>query len=172
MQSYWLSLRVIATFVGLIVFFFVILTWGPIVDRFDIGGGLARLAAWSSFGVLKALGAALGFELHRNGTIIGSGDFGVDIAPACSGAVPTSIYLAAVLAFPSTWRSRLIGSGLGILIIHLVNVVRVVVLFLIGVYFREIFHETHVYVAQALVICVAVALWLYWAGRFADAPAH
>jgi hypothetical protein len=29
-----------------------------------------------------------------------------------------------------------------------------------------------VYVAQALVVCVAVALWLYWATRFADAPAH
>ena len=45
-------------------------------------------------------------------------------------------------------------------------------LFLVGLYFHQIFHDTHVYVAQALVVCVAVALWLYWATRFADAPAH
>ena len=47
-----------------------------------------------------------------------------------------------------------------------------IVLFLIGLYFHQFFHDTHVYVAQALVVCVAVALWLYWATRFADAPAH
>jgi exosortase/archaeosortase family protein len=76
-----------------------------------------------------------------------------------------------VFAYPAGWRPKLIGAALGIAVIHLVNLVRVSALFLIGLYFRQIFHETHVYVAQALVVCVAVALWLYWATRFADAPA-
>ena len=57
-------------------------------------------------------------------------------------------------------------------VIQAVNVFRVTALFLIGLYMRAVFHDTHVYVAQALVVCVAVALWLYWATRFADAPAH
>jgi exosortase/archaeosortase family protein len=94
------------------------------------------------------------------------------VAPACSGAVPTSIYLAAVFAYPTSWRARGIGAVIGVTVIHLVNLLRVSALFLIGLYFHEIFHESHVYVAQALVVCVAVALWLYWATRFADAPAH
>ena len=45
--------------------------------------------------------------MHIMGTIMGSGNFEVDVAPACSGAVPTSIYLAAVLAYPTTWRAKL-----------------------------------------------------------------
>ena len=75
-------------------------------------------------------------------------------------------------AYPTSWRARWLGTAIGIAIIQLVNIFRVCALFLIGLYFHELFHDTHVYVAQALVVCVAVALWLYWATRFADAPAH
>ncbi len=171
-MSGWLAARVIGTFLVLIMVFFVILTWDPILKVVDIGAGLAQLSAWMSFGVLKVIGALGGFPVHKMGTIMGSGSFEVDVAPACSGAVPTSIYLAAVFAYPTSWRARGIGSAIGIGVIQLVNVVRVSALFLVGLFFHEIFHDTHVYVAQALVVCVAVALWLYWATRFADAPAH
>lgn len=171
-MSYWVSVRVIGTFLLLITVFFFILTWDPILKYVDIGAGLAQLSAWMSFGVLRAIGAIGGFPVHKMGTIMGSGSFEVDVAPACSGAVPTSIYLSAVFAYPTTWRARWLGTAIGIGVIQLVNVIRVTALFLIGLFFNEIFHDTHVYVAQALVVCVAVALWLYWATRFADAPAH
>src|SRR4029453_7970594 len=171
-MSYWVSVRVIGTFLFLIMAFFFVLTWDPIIKVVDIGAGLAQLSAWMSYEVLRLLSVIVGFPLHRMGTIMGSGNFEVDVAPACSGAVPTSIYMAAVFAYPTSWRARWLGSLIGIGVIQIVNVVRVTALFLIGLYLREVFHDTHVYVAQALVVCVAVALWLYWATRFADAPAH
>ncbi len=161
----------IGSFLFLIMAFFFLLSWGPIVDRVDVGAGLAALTAWFSYGVLYVVSTIVGFPLHKMGTIMGSGEFEVDVAPACSGAVPMSIYLSAVLAYPATWASKRVGAGLGIGVILVVNIFRVAALFLIGLYFKQVFHETHVYVAQALVICVAVALWLYWATRFADAPA-
>jgi len=171
-MSTWLAVRVIGTFMVLIMAFFFVLTYDPILKVFDIGAGLAQFSAWMSYGVLRVIGALGGFPVHKMGTIMGSGAFEVDVAPACSGAVPTSIYLAAVLAFPTSWRSRGLGTVLGIVAIQLVNIVRVCALFLIGLFFHEIFHDTHVYVAQALVVCVAVALWLFWVTRYADAPAH
>lgn len=171
-MSTWLALRVIGTFLLLITIFFFVLTYEPILQVLDIGAALAQLSAILSFGVLKVIGWLAGFPVHKIHTIMGSGSFEVDVAPACSGAVPTSIYLAAVFAYPSSWRSRGLGALLGIVAIQLVNIVRVCALFLIGLFFHEIFHDTHVYVAQALVVCVAVALWLFWATRYADAPAH
>jgi len=165
-------LRVIATFLALVFGFFFILTWDPILEWVDIGSGMAQLAAWMSYGILKALGMVVGFDIFRIGTIMGSGSFEVDVSPACSGAVPATIYLSAVFAYPATWRARWIGAVLGVGVIHLVNLLRVAVLFLVGLYYHQLFHDTHVYVAQALVICVAVAVWVYWAGRFADAPAR
>jgi exosortase/archaeosortase family protein len=171
-MSTWLQVRVIGTFLLLITVFFFILTYDPILKVIDLGAGLAQVSAILSYGVLKVIGAIGGFPVHRIQTIMGSGNFEVDVAPACSGAVPTSIYMAAVFAYPSTWRSRAIGAVLGIVTIQIVNIFRVTALFLIGLFFHEIFHDTHVYVAQALVVCVAVALWLFWATRYADAPAH
>lgn len=171
-MSTWLAVRVIGTFLLLITVFFFILTYDPILQVVDIGAGLAQLSAFLSYGVLKVIGFLGGFPVHKMHTIMGSGNFEVDVAPACSGAVPTSIYMAAVFAYPSSWRSRWIGAALGIVAIQIVNIVRVSALFLIGLFFHEIFHDTHVYVAQALVVCVAVALWLFWVTRYADAPAH
>lgn len=167
----WIGLRVITTFIALIVGFFFVLTWQPIVSRVDLGAGLAQLAAWMSFGILKVVGWVVGYEIFKMGTIMGSGSFEVDVSPACSGAVPTTIYLSAVFAYPASWRSKLLGAALGIAAIHTVNLVRVSALFLIGLYYHQIFHETHVYVAQALVVCIAVALWVYWASRFAGPSA-
>jgi exosortase/archaeosortase family protein len=172
MKSHWDSIRVIGIFIFLIFAFFFLLSWEPVVSRVDVGAGLARLSAFLSYGILNVVGLLAGFPLHKIGTIMGSGSFEVDVAPACSGAVPMSIYLAAVLAYPATWRAKAVGALLGFVVILVVNLFRVSVLFLIGLYFQEIFHETHVYVAQALVVCVAVALWLFWATRLADAPAH
>jgi len=78
---------------------------------------------------------------------------------------------AGMSTVPPRSTARLIGSALGILAIFVINLGRVVGLFLIGLFYPEIFHDTHVYVAQSLVVCFAVALFLYWATNFTDAPA-
>ena len=170
LASQWLTLRVVGTFVVLIAVFFSLLTYSPIVERIDVGALLAQLSAWLSWLFLKGLGSLVGFPVVINGTNLGSGGFVVDVSPACSGAVPTMIYLAAVFAYPASLRSKLTGAVIGAVVIHGVNLMRVVTLFLIGLFASEYFHDTHVYVAQALVVAIAVATWLFWAGRFADAP--
>ena len=168
--SHWTGIRVVGSFVLLITVFFSMMTYTPFVERVDIALGLARVSAWISWVILRFIGIFVGFPVMRDGTILGSGAFEVDVSPACSGAVPSMIYISAVLAYPASVRSKLIGTGLGLLVINGLNLIRVVVLFLIGLFYAQIFHETHVYIAQALVVAVAVVTWLYWAGRFAHAP--
>jgi exosortase/archaeosortase family protein len=170
LAAQWLTIRVVGTFVVLIAVFFSVLTYSPIVERIDIGEMMAQLSAWLSWLFLKGLGSIVGFPVVRDGKNIGSTGFAVEVSPACSGAVPTMIYLAAVFAYPTTVRAKAIGAAMGAAIIHAVNLLRVITLFLIGLFAHQYFHDTHVYVAQALVVCIAVATWLFWAGRFADAP--
>lgn len=169
LRSTWPTIRVVGTFIGLIVVFFGMLTYTPIVERVDIAWLLAQASASISWVLLDGIGRLGGFSVLIEGTNLVSGTFRVDVSPACSGAVPSMIYLAAVFAFPASWRSKLIGAGLGLAIIQGVNLIRVVVLFLIGLFEPQLFHETHVYIAQSLVVAIAVATWLFWAGRFADA---
>jgi exosortase/archaeosortase family protein len=170
--AHWLTIRVVATFVALIAVFFTVLTYNPIVKRIDIASMLAQASAWLSWLLLRGLGVIVGFPVRLDGTSLASGSFVVDVSPACSGAVPSMIYLAAVFAFPTSLRAKMIGAGMGVGVIHGVNLLRVVALFIVGLFFNQYFHETHVYVAQALVVAIAVATWLFWAGRFADAPGH
>ncbi len=169
---YWVTIRVVGTFVILIALFFSVLTYTPIVERVDIAALLARASAWLSGLLLRGLGAVVGFPVRVSGTNLASGNFVVDVSPACSGAVPSMIYVAAVMAYPSSARAKLIGVAIGVGIIGGVNLIRVIALFLIGLFVHQYFHDTHVYVAQALVVAIAVATWLFWAGRFADAPRH
>lgn len=114
---------------------------------------------------------AIGQPVIREGTILRNARFAVNIRNGCNGVEAMLIFLAAVLAFPASWKSRLAGLGLGILAIQAVNLVRVVALFLTGVYFPRIFDTSHTVIWQTIVILFGVMLWIFWANRFA-APAE
>jgi len=121
-------------------------------------------------GVARASGVALdllGQDVHRQGTIIRSPRFAVNIRNGCNGVEAMLIFLAAVLAFPAPWKARLAGLVLGILAIQLLNLVRVVALFLTGAYFPDFFDTSHTVIWQTVVILFSVVLWIFWASRLA-----
>ncbi len=126
-------------------------------------------------GVARASGMALnliGQGIEMQGTIIRNGAFAVNIKNGCNGVETMIIFLAAVFAFPASWTSRLIGLVLGLLAIQLVNLVRVVALFLTGAYFPKFFDSSHTVVWQTIVILFGVFLWIFWANRFATPAAQ
>ena len=58
--------------------------------------------------------------------------FGVSIEPGCNGIEACIVLFAAVIAFPSTWRHKLVGLAAGFVAVQGLNVVRVISLFLPG----------------------------------------
>jgi exosortase/archaeosortase family protein len=91
----------------------------------------------------------------------------VNIRNGCNGVEAMMIFLAAVLAFPAPWPARLSGLALGVVAIQAVNLVRVVALFLTGVYLPRFFDASHTLVWQTVVILFSVLLWIFWANRLA-----
>lgn len=121
-------------------------------------------------GVATASGVALnlvGQGVAQDGTVLRNDRFAVNIENGCNGVETMIIFMAAVLAFPASWRSRLAGLGLGLVAIQGVNLVRVVALFLTGSYLPSLFDASHTVIWQTLVILSGVLLWLLWASRFA-----
>jgi len=133
------------------------------------------LAAFTA-GVAKVSGATLdllGQGVEMEGTVIRNPRFAVNIENGCNGVETMIIFLAAVLAFPASWKARAVGLALGLVAIQLVNLVRVVALFLTGVYFPSFFDNSHTVVWQTIVILFGVFLWIFWANRYAlPAPAE
>jgi exosortase H (IPTLxxWG-CTERM-specific) len=148
-----------ASFCGLAV----LLHWAtttPFAHRL-LGEPLCSLVARLSALILSPFGRAT-----VEGTRLGFDDFWVVIAEPCNGVLPTILYLAAVLAFPSTWKARLYGILIGIPGVFLVNLFRVVTLMLVGTRAAASFEDVHVYVWQTLVVALTVALWIFWVERF------
>jgi exosortase H (IPTLxxWG-CTERM-specific) len=119
-------------------------------------------------GIARVSGAALdllGQDVRMQGTIIRGSRFAVNIRNGCNGVEAMLIFLAAVLAFPAPWRARLLGLAIGVVAIQAVNLVRVVALYLTGVYLPSWFDASHTVVWQTVVILFSVLLWILWANR-------
>lgn len=161
-RAYRLEIRFLVLFLVLLggSFTVVSLTWvnDHLVEPFTSG-------------VAQASGIALnviGQEVTREGTLLSSPRFRVNIRNGCNGIETMLIFLSAVLAFPASWRSRLSGVGIGLVAIQGINLVRVVALFLTGAYLPKLFDASHTVIWQTIVILFGFLLWIFWANRFAE----
>ena len=86
------------------------------------------------------------------------------LVPECGAIEIMAIFVAAILAFPTLWRKRIIGLVVGIPIMYGVNIFRLTVLAMIGAVdqSRVWFNFAHEYVWQAVYIIFVVAVWLVW----------
>ena len=86
----------------------------------------------------------------------------------CNGLITSLIFISGVLAFPARWQAKVIGVVGGLAAIQLLNLVRIVSLFYIGIFFPALFNDAHIFIWQSIVILAGVGLWIAWAGRFAS----
>ena len=90
------------------------------------------------------------------------GRFVIAIERGCNGIEAVIILIAAIVAFPAPWRHRLAGLLAGFLAIQLLNVVRIVSLFWLGLWNRTWFDWFHLYLWQALIVLDALIVFLVW----------
>ncbi len=96
------------------------------------------------------------------GNVVYLDGFAVRIIEECTGVFEVIIFMAAVLAFPTTWAKKAIGLGMGIPLLYLFNVVRILVLVVVGRYQPSIFEFMHLYFWQATLILMITSVWLLW----------
>jgi exosortase H (IPTLxxWG-CTERM-specific) len=101
---------------------------------------------------------------------ITSQSFSVLVINQCNGVFTTGIFISAVFAFPARLREKIIGILLGFFSIFVINVLRIVGIFFVGIKFPNFMHEAHVWVAQTLVIILSISIWLLWVEGFVRVP--
>jgi exosortase/archaeosortase family protein len=97
----------------------------------------------------------------HDATIFAKG-FAVDVRRGCDAIDPLALFVSAVLAFPGPLRRKLPGAMVGALVLLSINVVRIVTLFLTGVYYPRAFPAVHADVWQIMFILLTVVLWAIW----------
>ncbi len=119
--------------------------------------------------ITSAIVNAFGGRTIVSGNVIQASGFALSVVNSCTGIFTTGVFLVGVLAYPASLRAKLIGVGMGMFGVFIVNIVRLVSLFYIGVHFPRLFDKAHLLVWQSLIIVFALFLWLIWAGKVAHA---
>lgn len=102
----------------------------------------------------------------------GPNGFAVSIEAGCNGVEATIVLIAAVLAFPAPWRSRLLAIGLGFLAVQVMNIVRIISLFYLGNWNLDFFSWVHLYLWPALImldVLIVFIVYLRYLSRHAGA---
>jgi len=149
-------------FVGLVIVFMALYYTITGTDTFS-----NQLLPWYLHILAEITGAMLslfGFVVSVAGTMVSGSNFSMSVAYGCDGLEPTFLFVVVVAAFPSSWKKKMVGILAGISILFCLNIIRLITLFLTGVYKREYFELMHIEIWQALFIICALLLFVLWVG--------
>lgn len=138
--------------------YYVATTTATMKDRFF--PWYLEFNADASVAVLHTVGYE---DVSRNGKSLKSSRGAISVERGCDAVEPTALFAAAVLASPVYFLSKLPAVVLGTLILAVVNIIRIITLFLSAAHWRAAFDILHLDVWQAAFIILALLLWLLWA---------
>lgn len=123
------------------------------------------LAPWTRLTtrVTLALIHCIGMEAVRNATIISHPDgFAYEIYYRCTSFLPVAFLCVSILAYQRPLHYKFIGLIVGVPILMLINLVRLVHLFYIGVNNPSVFRIVHSVIWLIIMIIVILSLWVIW----------
>jgi len=100
---------------------------------------------WIDQGVIYANGVAL------------------NVKAGCDGIEPTAFFIIGVLLVPLSWRSKLVGLTVGIIVLQLLNLIRIIGLFFAKVYWPSSFDILHLHGGFTLFFVLTIIIWMIWA---------
>ena len=154
--------RFIITYLILMALFLFLIGLEPIKKVIDINGLYTKMIVSLTALSLSPFGIVQGVK----GSVIHLKGISLDVRFGCNGLEAFLIYTVAILSFPAKREKKLWGILAGFFIIQALNILRIVSLGLSGIYLKGYFYYLHIYVAQGIMIAVALVLffsWLYYA---------
>ncbi len=97
-----------------------------------------------------------------------NGEFAMNIKRGCDAIEPMALLIAVILCFPTVFKRKLPGILIGLLALAVLNVIRIITLYMTGVHTPGAFDVMHIQVWQVLFILAALALcglWIRWDSR-------
>ena len=125
-------------------------------DTYHVFLGLIAHAASLVLGIL-------GSDTTVLGQTIQSTPLDMDIVPGCDGMEALGLFSSAVLASPVSIRYRLTFLFPGIVVLSIVNLIRIVSLYYIGVYRTDWLDLMHWDIWPGILVVAILSCWMVWA---------
>ena len=118
--------------------------------------------------ILKGIGYTTFTVLQdRDYQTIGiDGSNGVWIGSNCNAITLFSLFSVFIIAYPGRIKDKLWFIPLGILVIHFLNIMRVIALVLIARYYPHTLNFNHTYTFTFLVYSIIFLLWMVWVNKY------
>lgn len=96
----------------------------------------------------------------------------VSVYEGCNGINVAIVFLAFLFAFGPYIKAMIWFAPLGLLVIHLANVARIVLLFWVSLYKHDYLYFTHKYLFTAFIYLFVFLLWIWWVMKVAKPTAQ
>jgi exosortase family protein XrtF len=118
--------------------------------------------------LLKKMGFSLMPEPQTDNirTIGIDGTHGVWIGDPCNGLTLFALFVGFVVSFPGPIKHKIWYIPTGILIIHVLNIIRVIALSIIAFKKPSLLEINHTYTFTIFVYAVVFTLWMVWVNKF------
>lgn len=147
----------ILKFAGLYVFYIGVFTLLYITFKDDLGF-FRNLTADG----LSAILGIFGIQNSVFGSVIHLDTISLKVIDECTGIYELLVYSGCVLAYSTTIDKKLYGIAFGVPAILSINMVRLVCLAFVGVWYPSIFDYVHYYLWQVTLILIIVLVTLIW----------
>ncbi len=103
----------------------------------------------------------------RDVQVVGiDGSSGVWVGSNCNAISLFNLFVSFIIAYPGKWKHKLWYIPLGLLIIHLLNVLRVIALAIIALKAPQTIQFNHTYTFTFIVYAFIFYFWMIWANKF------
>ncbi len=120
---------------------------------------LTTLTAKTTFVLLELLRLDVMREVS---VIYQPGGFAFEIYYRCTGFLPVACLAVSILGYRGHLRHKLVGLAVGVPLLIVLNLIRLVHLFLIGVTKPEHFELAHRFFWEGAMVLAILVLWLAW----------
>jgi exosortase family protein XrtF len=94
------------------------------------------------------------------------GTHGLWIGDPCNGLTLFALFASFIAAFPGSWKKKLWFIPVGILIIHLLNIIRVTGLCIIVKHNPDWLQFNHTYLFQIIMYGCIFGIWMFWVRKY------
>jgi len=161
-KSYKAIVRFCLIFLGLLI---ILTTTFPFLsDKFNPQLTWLMVATADITGFSLKL---LGMTVRVSGRVVSMSNFSIEVVGECTGLYEMLIFLAAMIAYPASWKRKLIGAGLGIPFLYVINIIRMIFITVVGNSSPQTFDFLHMYFWQVAMILIIVSAWVLWIEKVA-----
>jgi len=173
------AFREVAIFMIILLFFhflFKLFASDISANRFFISSSewLAEKVYYTSKWILDALNVKVtAFEeltiagsFHRRVFYYPENNGAVFVNHSCSGLKQFYQWVVLLLLYPGPWKHKAWFIPMGLVVIHLVNLFRIVSMTYVTIYLPEHWHFSHDYILRPFFYVVMFALWVWWNEKF------